>query len=215
MDRIAVFDFDGTIIHGDSVVSMLFYGRQKGLVPLRSSVYAAVAGALYHLHIISALRSKRAAHAFLKTMSTDKREAFLREFAQTLVDRARPEALAQIQKHKDNGETFILCSASGECYMRYVAQMLGADALLCTPCDAQGQPEGANCRGEEKVRRVQQWMKQNHCENALLVAGYGDTAGDAPILSRCRRPVLVRPRKKLKKLMPNAEIANWQDIKKR
>lgn len=215
MQRIAVFDFDGTIIHGDSVVNMLTYGRQKGLVSIGQLLYAAAAGALYHLHIIGPMPSKRAAHAFLPKMPDAKREAFLKAFAQTLVDRARPEALQQMSKHRADGELVLICSASGHCYMHYVAEMLQADALLCTPCDAQGLPEGVNCRGEEKVRRVRAWLKETHQEDALLTAGYGDTAGDAPILRQCQTPVLVRPKKKLKKLMPDAIKADWQDIKKR
>jgi len=215
LQRIAVFDFDGTIIHGDSVVDMLLYARKKGLVNAGQILYAALAGALYRLHLISPMASKRAAHAFLKTLSDEDRKAFLRDFAQTLFDRARPEALQQIEDHRKAGDLFVLCSASGECYMRYVADLLHADALLCTPCDAKGLPTGPNCRGKEKVHRVKQWMKEMHMENAQLVAGYGDTAGDAPILSQCVKPVLVCPKKKLKKLLPQAEIALWQDTKKR
>ena len=215
MQKIAVFDFDGTIIYGDSVVSMLTYGRKKGLVSIGQMLYAAASGALYHLHIIGPMPSKRAAHAFLQKMPADKREVFLKDFARTLVDRARPEALQQMSHHRANGEVVLICSASGHCYMQYVATLLQADALLCTPCDAQGLPEGANCRGEEKVRRVRDWLKDMQQTNALLVAGYGDTAGDAPILRQCQTPVLVRPKKKLKKLLPDAIIANWQDIKKR
>lgn len=215
MQRIAVFDFDGTIIHGDSVVAMLFYARKKGLAGFRHVLNAALAGAMYHLHLIGPMPSKRAAHAFLKNLSETEREAFLRDFAQTLFDRARPEALQQIAEHKKAGDLFILCSASGSCYMRYVAELLQADALLCTPCSPDGLPTGPNCRGEEKVTRVRQWLKENRMENAQLVAGYGDTAGDAPILRQCETPVLVRPKKKLKKLLPAATVANWQDIKKR
>lgn len=214
MQQVAVFDFDGTIIHGDSVVDMLKKGRRLGKVSLPAFVKAAVAGVLYHAGLYDAITSKRCAHAFLSRMEAYEREQFLKEFAQSLVHRARPEALAQLRAHKEAGVHVILCSASGQCYMQYVAPLLQADALLCTPCDGQGQPCGTNCRGEEKVRRVSAYLKENGMENAVLIAGYGDTAGDAPILKKCQTPVLVRPKKKLKKLMPNARVANWQDIKK-
>ena len=67
---------------------------------------------------------------------------------------------------------------------------------------------------EEKVRRVTAYLAEKGMENAVLTAGYGDTAGDAPILSKCLTPVLVRPKRKLKKLLPEATVANWQDIGK-
>ena len=214
MQRVAVFDFDGTIIYGDSVVNMLKIGQKQGKVSFLLLCKAAAAGALYHLGVISAISSKRAAHAFLSKMSDTEREDFLKSFAKSLVDRARPEAVSQIRAHKAAGDYVILCSASGECYMQYVAPLLGVDALLCTPCDEKGLPCGENCRGKEKVRRVNAHLKEAGMENAVLVAGYGDTLGDAPILRKCQEPVLVRPKKKLKKAMPEATVANWQDIKK-
>lgn len=214
MQRVAVFDFDGTIIYGDSVVNMLQIGRRQGKVSFPLLMKAAVAGALYHLGIISAIASKRAAHAFLAGMNESDREEFLREFAQSLVNRARPEAIRQLNAHKKAGDHVILCSASGECYMQYVAPLLHVDALLCTPCDEKGLPCGDNCRGKEKVRRVNAYLKDAGMENAVLTAGYGDTLGDAPILRKCENPVLVRPKKKLKKAMPDATVANWEDIKK-
>ena len=214
MQRVAVFDFDGTIIHGDSVVDMLKKGRQQKKVSLPLLIKAACAGALYHAGIISAISSKRCAHEFLSKLTAEERTAFLQDFARSLVDRARPEALARFKEHQKEGEHVILCSASGECYMQYVAPLLGADALLCTPCDAQGLPCGENCRGPEKVRRVTAYLAEKGMENAVLTAGYGDTAGDAPILRQCRTPVLVRPKRKLRKLLPDATVANWQDIQK-
>ncbi len=214
MQRVAVFDFDGTIIYGDSVVNMLQIGRRQGKVSFSLLLKAAIAGALYHLGFISAISSKRAAHAFLAEMSDADREKFLREFAQSLFNRARPEAIRQLNAHKTAGDHVILCSASGDCYMQYVAPLLGVDALLCTPCDEKGLPCGENCRGKEKVRRVNAYLLEAGMENAVLAAGYGDTLGDAPILRKCNNPVLVRPKKKLKKALPNATVANWEDIKK-
>lgn len=214
MPRIVVFDFDGTIIHGDSVVDMLRRGRRQGKVSLRLLAKAAFAGLFYHLGFVSAIASKRCAHAFLADMTESERESFLRDFAQSLAARARPEALRQLQAHKNAGEHVILCSASGDCYMQYVAPLLQVDALLCTPCDEHGLPCGTNCRGEEKVRRVTAYLEECGMQNAVFSAGYGDTAGDAPILKKCSHPVLVRPKKKLKKLLPAADVANWPDIKK-
>jgi len=214
MQRVAVFDFDGTIIHGDSVVDMLKTGYRQGKVSLPQLVKAACAGVFYHIGFISAISSKRCAHAFLERMSDNEREEFLRSFAKSLADRARPEALSQLRAHKTAGEYVILCSASGDCYMQYVAPLLGVDALLCTPCNEKGLPCGENCRGKEKVRRVNAYLEEAGIKNAVLTAGYGDTLGDAPILRKCQNPVLVRPKKKLKKAMPDATVANWQDIKK-
>ena len=78
MQRVAVFDFDDTIIHGDSVVDMLWQAHRQGKASLWQVLYAAGAGVLYHAGIIPAIASKRSAHAFLKNLGPDEREAFLR-----------------------------------------------------------------------------------------------------------------------------------------
>ena len=67
---------------------------------------------------------------------------------------------------------------------------LGAEALLGTPLtfDAEGRVtgafDGANCRGEEKVRR----LKAAYGEDLVLTAAYGDTSGDAEMLAIAQSP---------------------------
>ena len=103
----------------------------------------------------------------------------------------------------------VICSASCKCYMQYVAEALQADALLCTPSAVDGRVLGPNCRGEEKVSRVNQWLDQQNLPHGCIVAAYGDTAGDAPILRASGHPVLVNAKKKLRRLLPEAEQVTW------
>ena len=206
--HIAVFDFDGTLIKGDSVVALLFYARKKGRLSLPGLVKAGWYGLLYHLRLTDALTAKRHSHAFLARM--DDREAFLKEFAGTLTARVYADGLRQIKTHQEKGQLVILCSASCQCYMRYVAETLGADALLCTPSADDGTVTGPNCRGEEKVRRVYAWLDQQRMPRDCVAFAYGDTPGDAPILRASGHPVLVNAKKKLRRLLPEAEQRSWQ-----
>ena len=209
MEQIAVFDFDGTVIRGDSVVALLFYARKQKRISLPKLIRAGFYGFLYHLKLTDALTSKQKSHDFLAEMPSDQREQFLREFAQTLADRAYPKALEQIQKHKAAGDTVLICSASCACYMQYVYPLLGADDLLCTPSDGEGRTVGPNCRGQEKVRRVYAWLDQKHLPHDSLCAAYGDSKGDAPILQASAHPVLVNPKRSLRRVLPDAEQVKW------
>ena len=208
--QIAVFDFDGTLIRGDSVVALLFFARSKGCLSLPELLAAGWYGLRYRLRLTDALTAKGRSHAFLARMKDTERQAFLREFAGTLTARIYKDGLAQIQKHRAQGDLVILCSASCACYMQYVAEALAVDALLCTPSADDGTVMGPNCRGEEKVRRVYAWLDQHKMPHGCIAAAYGDTAGDAPILRASLHPVLVNAKKKLRGLLPDAERVSWQ-----
>lgn len=207
--QIAVFDFDGTLIRGDSVVALLFFARKKGRLSLAGLIGAGWYGLLYRVHLTDALTAKGRSHAFLARMDEAERQTFLREFAGTLTARVYADGLSQIKKHREQGDLVVICSASCQCYMQYVAEALQADALLCTPSAADGRVLGPNCRGEEKVSRVNQWLDQQNLPHGSIVAAYGDTAGDAPILRASEHPVLVNAKKKLRRLLPEAEQVTW------
>ena len=209
--EVAVFDFDGTIIRGDSIVSLQRYALKRRSVSLFGVIRAVCCGALYHAHLMSAVTAKKHSHSFLTRMTPEERENLLHSFALSLVDRAYPLALAKLKEHKAHGDIIVICSASCECYMQYVAPLLGADALLCTPSKSDGGMLGPNCRGEEKVRRVAQWLKTKGLPEVSICAAYGDSAGDAPILRLSQHPVLVNPKPKLVELMPDAEQVQWSE----
>ena len=62
-----------------------------------------------------------------------------------------------------------------------------------------GRLVGPNCRGPEKVRRLENWLAAHDITDAVLWA-YGDSAGDDALLARAdhpvrvgRRPVVAQP----------------------
>ena len=83
--EVAVFDFDGTIIRGDSIVSLQRYAFKRGCVSLLGVIRAVCCGALYHAHIMSAVTAKKHSHSFLQRMAPEARDNLLRSFAQSLV----------------------------------------------------------------------------------------------------------------------------------
>ena len=211
MGGVAVFDFDGTVIRGDSIVAMIAFARRRSLVRAPEMLRAALFGVLYHVRLKDALAAKRAGHAFLTRMEPKARGAFLDEFAKSLADRAYPDALRQMEIHRKAGDKVLLCSASGACYMTRVARLLGADVLLCTPCAENGDVAGPNCRGQEKVRRVEAWLAEQGLSRGDICAAYGDSAGDAPVLRMSRHPVLVNAKRGLVKKLPEAERVAWRE----
>ncbi len=76
----AFFDFDGTMIPGDSIAAFVRYARKRGIMPRREFFRALLAAARYVLGRVSAADSKNAALRFRMLLSEGEREALDRDF---------------------------------------------------------------------------------------------------------------------------------------
>lgn len=211
IDQAVAFDFDGTMIHGDSVVALVRYALQHKKLSPAGALHAGVCGLLCHWHLMPEMPAKRAGHAFLSRMAKEEREAFLQAFAAQICQKLRPEAVSTMRACQQRGVAVILCSASCACYMRYVAQHLQVDALLCTQADEKGLPVGENCKRAQKVQRIAQYLAAHGADLSVLAAAYGDSAGDVQMLAACREPVLVHPKRALKRAYPKAQCVYWAE----
>lgn len=117
----AVYDFDGTLIPGDSIIWLALYAYRHHALSLGGLLKTGWTGLCYKLGVLSEDQSKTMGHAFLGRIKQADREQMLQSFADELMKKVRPEAMESIEKHRRQGEKIILCSASCECYMRYVA----------------------------------------------------------------------------------------------
>lgn len=214
-ERLAVFDFDGTLIRGDSIVRYLLSGIRARLVRPGEALRAAVAALKLHLGFISAERAKQQALSFTRRMSPKEREAFDRAFAASLLKRLRPAGAAALKQAWEEGLTVLLVSASTENYMRFVARGLPVNQLLCTKITPDGQVQ-TNCRGEEKLRRIDAWLAQeNRSADWAASRAYGDSKGDFLLLNRVGHPYLVNPRAQTRRAAQGRyTLLRWQEPRK-
>jgi len=100
----------------------------------------------------------------------------------------REAALKKIAWHQARGHHCVLASASIATYVLPWARSVGFDDVLCTELAyderdrASGRFAGLNCRGEEKVRRLQAQFGEL---DKLTLHGYGDSRADRPFLALC------------------------------
>ncbi|HEX4217916.1 MAG TPA: HAD-IB family hydrolase [Acidimicrobiales bacterium] len=189
MTDIAAFDFDGTLTTGGSVVPFLV------AVSDRSTVVSAIA-ALWPRLLRGALAGGSAADQI-------KEELFARVLAGVSVEHLNsvsaafaPDHLARHLRadlhrrfdwHRGRGDRVAIVSASPECYVREVGIRLGADTVIATRLEVApngsltGRYQGKNCRGEEKLRRLQAWIGQRGHDQRLWA--YGNSRGDLRMLS--------------------------------
>ena len=185
---VAAFDFDGTLTDGGSVFEFLsrvagrvrVYSAAAGLSP--RLVHAAVAGGA-----VADTTKERLFGRVLAGRSVDQLESVAESFAADHLERhLRPEVRARFDWHRQRGDRLVIVSASPEVYVRVAGRLLGADGVVATRLASEsgvltGRYEGANCRGEEKVRRLTAWVAESPGAGGTLWA-YGNSRGDTRML---------------------------------
>jgi len=98
--------------------------------------------------------------------------------------------------HQEQGHVVILVSASLGTYLHPLGDLLEVDAVLCTEMEEvdgvlTGKMIGKNCRGDEKVSRVQKWREEAGIDEDDLVYAYGDSSGDRQLMELFSQPTWV------------------------
>ncbi len=203
----ALFDFDGTLAKGDSIVPFSLYAVRKGFAPLLyvSRLAQAVFG--YALHIYSDAQAKERALSFLRGKSVkevrDFSESFFREI---LRPRIYPDARREIERCKAEGLRVLVVTASPEVYLQPLLEELGVDDIIGTRVDVtpegiySGLLSGNNCKGLEKPLRIAEYLAaKGYVLDTASSWAYGDTASDLPMMNLTGHPVAVNAREKLRK----------------
>ncbi len=185
-DIVALFDFDGTLTHCDSLMPFLRFavGRTEFWIGL------ALLTPDFMSYILGRLDRAGLKNAVLRRYIGGWPAIRLRDAAERFIDIALPslcngEALARIDWHHEQGHRIILVSASPEIYLTPWAATLPIEAVLATRLEFQaetvsGQIDRNNCRGAEKVERVIDYL--GGLEGYKFFA-YGDSAGDREMLA--------------------------------
>lgn len=184
--RLVLFDFDGTLTHGDSLPPFLWQSVPFGVF---------ISGIIKFLFRLSTLlflekkqRAERAKAALMDVFFGGKTR---QEMAQTgsdffknhLLKMVRPEMLALLRSYRDAGATVAIVSASFDVWLIPFCEAENID-VLCTELLFEndvfrGRLATPNCNREEKARRIRE--RYNLTEFDKVIA-YGNTSGDAAML---------------------------------
>ncbi len=204
----ALFDMDGTLFAGDSQLRFArWILRRHGwrrfyllwLIPM---------GLLRGLHIINTERMKRAFLAYAWGMRRDALLAECEQFVQKeILQTLYPPVLEKLRAHQAAGDTTVLCSASPDWWTQLVGNALGFTHTIGTPTALEKRvslmpriPAPGNNKGANKLIR----LAAIGITSADI--GYTDSAADLPMLSICRKAVLVNPGHSFAAQVPGAEI---------
>lgn len=111
-----------------------------------------------------------------------------------VAEELRPAVLNRLRWHQDQGHHTVVVSASPEIYVAVIAQELGAHGAIGTRLgiDPLGRLTGGylgrNCRGEEKIRRLREWIDEQHFASEPDIYAYGNSRGDRRLLRAATYP---------------------------
>lgn len=106
----------------------------------------------------------------------------------------RADTVARLQWHLEQGHRVVIVTASYEQYVRVVADVLGDVDVVGTRLEivdgvCTGRLAGSNCRGAEKVRRLEEWIAASGLvRSELTLYAYGDSTGDRELLAAADHP---------------------------
>src|SRR5580692_1156500 len=193
---VAVFDLDGTLSFGDTLVQFLasFLRRHPRRafrlwrLPFVVLRYAAAD------RDRGLLKSR-----VIRTVMRGERRAVVDDCAVSFVNglmprrRFRPAALAVLEAHRAAGDHLVLLSASPDLYVPRIGLALGFELTLCTEIEWRGDRldgglKTPNRRGAEKLRCLT-WLRQRYPE--LPIVAYGNSASDLDHMRHADRALLV------------------------
>jgi HAD superfamily hydrolase (TIGR01490 family) len=192
---VAAFDFDGTLVPGDSLPRFLSWvlGRQAFA---RAMILAAPTMMLGYRR---AGRDGSKA-ALLEQALAGQAEGYVAEvgaaFGAASAKRIRPAMLERMAWHDRQGHRRVLVSASLEVYLEPFGHLTGFDQVIATRLETgadgclTGRLHGPNVRAVQKAIRLRELLGSGTVE----MWAYGDSAGDREMLAMADHPIRITRR---------------------
>lgn len=177
---VAVFDFDDTLISGDSFADFLQYTTPKLLFFVKLLKVSPTLARFAAGQLDRAKAKERVLGMFFTGMDEKVFRDFCQAYARRLDSLARKEGLARVAWHQKRGDRVLIISASIEDWIRPWAEQHGITTVLATRLDRErgkltGRLKGKNCYGQEKVSRL---LEEYPDRNSYELYAYGDGKSD-------------------------------------
>jgi HAD superfamily hydrolase (TIGR01490 family) len=201
----ALFDFDSTIVRGDSIIPFTKFLMRKGVPTFAHKLQIAGSVLLHHARIHANDDVKRVFARQFAGHKIGEIEGLCREFCDTvLMPLVYPQARERIARHRKEGHLVIIASASVTAYLEMCGKQLGADIVVGTVLEQQngaytGRLATPNCLKEEKINRLRalSQFREIHMPSSYA---YSDHIFDLPMLAMVGHPVLINPEPRLRKV---------------
>ncbi len=218
MQKLAIYDLDKTITRQSTGRPMILYSLRHHQ-PWRWLLFPVllVVGMAYSCKLLNRTQGKFLALRLMigPIMPDSVAQGFA---AQTLAGNICPGALVQMAADRAEGYKLVMATASQRFSAQPIATGLGFDAVIASEnrITADGRvrakPDGANCYGTEKLRRVEAWMASDGvAREEAHVRFYSDHVSDAPCLAFADEGFAINAHQPLQALAGQRgwTVANW------
>ena len=197
--NLAIFDLDNTLIADDSDHLWGQFLVKQQLV--NSESYDAANTRFYQDYCRGELDIDaylKFALAFLTEHDLNQLLAHRQQFVEQIIrPLVLPDAVQLVEKHRQQGDTLLVITATNRFVTEPIVELFGIDHLLATEPEQQdgrytGDYVRPPCYREGKVANLQTWMKKHGC-NLQHSTFYSDSHNDQPLLSLVEQPVAVDP----------------------
>lgn len=194
---LALFDLDNTLLAGDSDHLWGEFLAQRGLVD--GADFQQQNDAFYQDYVNGSLDI----HAYLRfvlapLVGRDPAELerwhadFMANFIEPII---LPAAIDLVEKHRQQGDTLVIITATNRFITAPIAKRFGIDHLLASEGEQKdgrytGEVAGIPCFHAGKVENLNLWL-QDHPHDLHSATFYSDSHNDLPLLSLVGKPVAV------------------------
>ena len=209
---LAIFDLDNTLLDGDSDHAWGQFLIDHGIVDgeryrQRNDAFYRdyEAGKLDIEDYLAFALEPLAANAYDHLQEL--RRTFMTEAIEPMIS---PAAEALIDRHRNNGETLLIITATNRFVTEPIAERLDIPHLIATEPEVKdgqftGRVTGTPCFRDGKITRLEQWLLDRH-ETLDGARFYSDSRNDIPLLETVPHPVAVNPDPALKE---TAQSRGW------
>ena len=213
MEKLAIFDVDFTLTKRETLMEFYLFMMKRNpklIIHLPRSLGAAM---FYGLKLFSSQKAKEYFISFVDGIEEPRMQELVKDFYEERLSKILyKDAIDMIRKLKGEGYKIYLISASAEFYLNELYRIKEVDKIIGTrfKCDNgihRRNIEGYNCKGEEKIKRLMEVLKQENIEvNFKESYMFSDSLADLPLLNLVGKPYLINYKKKHDKI----EILRWR-----
>ncbi|MCS6104125.1 HAD-IB family hydrolase [Clostridium botulinum] len=212
MKKIAIFDIDYTITKKETLMEFFKYYIKKDIRAIRFLPRAIYCGGMYLLKFYDEKMVKEKFLKFIDGISEEELDKIVESFyTEKLSNLLYSDAMDMMKKLKAEGYDIYLISASPEFYINKFYNVKEVDRVIGTKFKFNDgkflrQMDGINCKGEEKVRRLKEVLKEEKIEVDFKESYmFSDSLSDKPLLDLVGKPYLINYKKN-----HDIEILRWK-----
>lgn len=212
---LAIFDLDNTLINGDSDHSWGEFLIEQGHVD--AQIHKEKNDDFYRQYQAGNMDIQEFLSFALEPLGRIPMAELHSLHKQFMIEKIEPmilpAALALIEKHRTQGDTLLIITATNRFVTEPIAKRLGIDNLLASEVELidgkyTGKSTDVPCFAEGKVTRLERWLKETG-ENLAASYFYSDSANDIPLLECVENPIAVDPCDRLRE---TANSRQWPII---